>query len=218
MIRLKKINYMSQSLWQIGRPDLNVFFFNGLSFFLSFFLFLSSRRVGFESSTALFSMNNVIFGWTRYKTWTQSWKSLLFKVFYCICHIFSCIFWQASSYKKISKAKKLESLNFSESNTHQKTNVRGSFETEKLFLFSRMFIAIFFYYVKHQFLSQIIQQLLCVCKRRKEKDRHCFFLLQQANIFFRPKAIKKLFGCIRKEGSYQTPKSSNCFLAAWSSN
>ena len=49
----------------------------------------------FESFTAL-----------KYGTWfwmnkiqdrTQSWRSLLFRVFHCVCHIFSCIFWQASS-------------------------------------------------------------------------------------------------------------------------
>ena len=37
MVRLKKRNSMSQSLWQIGRPDLNAFFF----FFLFSFFFFS---------------------------------------------------------------------------------------------------------------------------------------------------------------------------------
>ena len=67
---------------------------------------------------------------------TQSWRSLLFKVFYCVCHIFSCIFWQACKLikkleKKISKPERIKSLNFAESNMHRKTNVRGSFETLK---------------------------------------------------------------------------------------
>ena len=35
--------------------------------------------------------------------------------------------------KKISKQKKKKSLNFAESNAHQKTNARGSFETYNLF-------------------------------------------------------------------------------------
>ena len=101
-----KTNVMSQSSWQIGRPDLNAFFnrfFFSLSLFLFFFFFfflLSSRRVRFESFTAL-----------KYGTWfwmnkiqdrTQSWRSLLFKVFHCVCHIFSCIFWQV--HKKLGKS------------------------------------------------------------------------------------------------------------------
>ena len=46
-IRLKKKKSMSQSLWQIERPDLNAFMF------LFCFVFLSSRRVKFESFTTL---------------------------------------------------------------------------------------------------------------------------------------------------------------------
>ena len=39
--------------------------------------------------------------------------------------------------KKTSKQKKkIKSLNFAESNVHQQTNARGSFETYNLFLFS----------------------------------------------------------------------------------
>ena len=37
--------------------------------------------------------------------------------------------------KKLNKQKKIERLNFAESNAHQKTNVRGSFETYNLFFF-----------------------------------------------------------------------------------
>ena len=43
---------------------------------------------------------------------TQSWRSLLFKVFYCVCHIFSCILTnkfikrKKKTWKKISKQKK----------------------------------------------------------------------------------------------------------------
>ena len=66
-------------------------------------------RVRFESFTAL-----------KYGTWfwmntiqdrTQSWRSLLFKVFHCVCHIFSCIFWQkkfTKTGKKNKQAKKFK--------------------------------------------------------------------------------------------------------------
>ena len=92
-----------------------VFFFVFVFLFVCLFVclfFLSSRRVRFESVTAL-----------KYGTWfwmnkiqdrTQSWRSLLFKVFHCVCHIFSCIFWQASSqknWKKIKQAKKKKKSN-----------------------------------------------------------------------------------------------------------
>ena len=105
-VRLKKINAMSQSSWQIGKPDLNAVFFNVFFFFL---FFLSSRSVRFELVTAL-----------KYGTWfwmnkiqdrTQSWRSLLFRVFHYACHIFSCIFWQASSFKtgkKLCQQKKFK--------------------------------------------------------------------------------------------------------------
>ena len=33
------------------------------------------------------------------------------------------------------QAKKIKSLDFAESNTHQKTNARGSFETNSLFIY-----------------------------------------------------------------------------------
>ena len=63
----KKKNYVSQSLWRIGIPDLNAFFFKHV--FVFFFFFLSSRRVKFESVTTLFSI--------KYGTWfldEQDWR------------------------------------------------------------------------------------------------------------------------------------------------
>ena len=137
---------MSQSLWQIGRPDLNVcvfffvFFFNVFFFFFpsSFFLsFLSSRHVKFGSVTTLFSM--------KYGTWfldeqdtrqnTEFKKSVVQSVLLCL----SCLFMYSLTSKfkkkkkkiekKLSKQKKIKSLNFAKSNADRKTNARGSFET-----------------------------------------------------------------------------------------
>ena len=120
---------MSQSLWQIGRPDLNAFFF------------LSSRYVKFKSVTTLFSM--------KYGTWffdqqdarqnTELKKFVVQNVLLCL----SCLFMYILTSKLIKnrKKKKLSKqinkrLNFAESNAHPKTNARGSFETYNLFFFS----------------------------------------------------------------------------------
>ena len=105
-IRLRKINAMSQSSWQIGRPDLNAFF---LTFFFFFFFFWAANLSDLSRSQ-LWNME-LDFGWTRYKAEHKSLRSLLFKVFHCVCHIFSCVFWQASHKKlkeKSSKQKKFK--------------------------------------------------------------------------------------------------------------
>ena len=80
--KAKKINAMSQSSWQIGIPDLNAFFFKHF-----FFFFLSSRRVRFESVTAL-----------KYGTWfldeqdtrqnTELKKSVVRSVSLCLSYLF----------------------------------------------------------------------------------------------------------------------------------
>ena len=54
---------MSQSWWQIRRPDLSAFFFN--LFF--FFFFFCAADVLDLSRSQLWNMN-LSFGWTRYKT------------------------------------------------------------------------------------------------------------------------------------------------------
>ena len=111
-LRLKKINAMSQSSWQIGKPDLNAVFFN------VFFFFFSEQQTCEIWVGHNFEIWNLIlldFAWTRYKAEHKSWRSLLFKVFHCVCHIFSCIFWQASHKKlekKIKQAKKKSNLEF----------------------------------------------------------------------------------------------------------
>ena len=77
--KAKKINAMSQSSWQIGRPDLNAFFLN--------FFFLSSRRLRFESVTA-----------QKYGTWflieqdtrqnTELKKSVVQSISLCLSYLF----------------------------------------------------------------------------------------------------------------------------------
>ena len=108
---------MSQSSWQIGRPDLNAVF--------NSFFFLSSRRVRFESFTAL-----------KYETWldeqdtrqnTELKKSVVQSVSLCLSYLFLYIL--TSKFikklgKKISKQKKIETLNFAESNAHRKNKCK----------------------------------------------------------------------------------------------
>ena len=101
---------MSQSSWQIERPDLNAVFLT----FLFCFCFFSEQQTSDLSRSQLWNME-LDFGWTRYKAEHKSWRSLLFKVFHCVCHIFSCVFWQASHKKlkkKIKRAKKNSNLEF----------------------------------------------------------------------------------------------------------
>ena len=79
-------NSVSQSLWQIGRPA---------GFFLTFFFFffcLSSRHVKFELVTILLWNMELDFWMNKIQDRAQSWRSLLFKVFSCVCYVFSCIF------------------------------------------------------------------------------------------------------------------------------
>ena len=73
-LKKKKKNAMSQSSWQIGRPDLNAFFFP--FFFFFFFFFLSSKRVRFESVILKYG-TWLDFGWTRYKARTQELKKFV---------------------------------------------------------------------------------------------------------------------------------------------
>ena len=125
---------MSQSSWQIGRPDLNAVFLT--CFF--FFFFLSSRCVRFESITALkygtcFWMNKIH---TDTRPNTELKKSVVQSVSLGLPYLFLYILtskfikhWE----KKISKQKKIQTLNFAESNTQRKTNARGSFEIWDLF-------------------------------------------------------------------------------------
>ena len=79
-----------------------------------FFFFFWAANVSDLSRSQLWNME-LDFGWTRYKAEHKSWRSLLFKVFHCVCHIFSCIFWQTSHkklFKKIKQVKKKSNLEF----------------------------------------------------------------------------------------------------------
>ena len=87
----------------------------------------------------------MIFEWTKYKIeinqTVQEVCKQLSNAFYCICHIFSCIFWQASLWKlycknrnlKKKQSKKIKSSNFAEWNVHCKTNACNSFDSETEF-------------------------------------------------------------------------------------
>ena len=66
----------------------NVFFF--------FFFFSWAADVSDLSQSQLWNME-LDFWMNKIQYRTQCWRSLLFKVFFCVYHIFSCIFWQASS-------------------------------------------------------------------------------------------------------------------------
>ena len=72
---------------------------------------------------------NLIFGWTRYKTSnTELKKSVVQSVLLCL----SCLFILTSKFIK-KKKKKIQGLNFAESNAHWKTNARDSFEICNLY-------------------------------------------------------------------------------------
>ena len=127
----KKKKSMSQSLWQIGRPDLNAFFF--LFVFLTLF-FLSSTNVKLDLVTTLFSMK---YG-TRYldeqdtrQTIKELKKCVVQSVLLCLSCLLTGNFIKIG--QKIKLAKTIKSLNFDESNAHRKTNARNRFETYNWF-------------------------------------------------------------------------------------
>ena len=93
-IRLKKS--MSQNLWQIGRPDPNAFF-NVFFFFFFFFSEQQACKIWVGHNLVQYEIWNLIFGWIRHKTEHKVEEVCCSEVFYFVCHVFSCIFWQASS-------------------------------------------------------------------------------------------------------------------------
>ena len=68
-------------------------------FFLTFFFFFWAADVSNLGRSQLCSVWNMELDlWmNKIQDRTQSWRSLLYKVFYYVCHFFSSIFWQASS-------------------------------------------------------------------------------------------------------------------------
>ena len=112
---------MSQRLWQIERPDCKC-----VVFFIFWFLFFSPQQkcqiwVG-HNLCPVWNMEldlwmNKTQDWNKSERRVQEGCIQLFNVFYqfyCVCHIFSCIFWQASSWKLVKKInnKTIISLNF----------------------------------------------------------------------------------------------------------
>ena len=62
---------------------------------------------------------------------TELKTSVVQSVLLCLTHLFLYILTSKfiKTWKKIKQAKKIQTLNFAESNAHRKTNARGSFET-----------------------------------------------------------------------------------------
>ena len=127
LIRLKKkkkkINAMSQSSWQIGRPDLNAFFF-----WTFFFPEQQTCQIWVGHS---FEIWNLIFGWARYKTEHRVEEVCCSKCFIVFVISF-LVYFDKKVHKKLKKeikqANKFQTLDFAESNAHRKTNARGSFD------------------------------------------------------------------------------------------
>ena len=110
LIRLKKKKIYVSKLVTDWKTWPKCGFFNAgfFFFFFFFFFFLSSWRFKWVGHITLFSMNMELEFWMNnlIQDRTQSWRSLLFKVSYYVCHVFSSIFWQASSLKKNWKQNK----------------------------------------------------------------------------------------------------------------
>ena len=125
---------MSQSLWQIGKPDLN-------AFFLPFFFFFPEQQtfqIWVGHNFVQYEIWNLIFGWTRYKKEQGVEEVCCSKCFIVSVMSFHLYFDKQvhkTTAKKLSK-KKIKSWNFAESNAHWKTNGRGSFEKNNFFFLS----------------------------------------------------------------------------------
>ena len=100
---------MSQSLWQIGRPDLNAFFF--LIFVFVFVFFLSLLPPPLEQQTCQiwvghrfvqYEIWNLIFGWTRYKTEHRVEEVCCSKCFIASVVSFH-VYFDKQSHKKLEK-------------------------------------------------------------------------------------------------------------------
>ena len=129
-IRLKKINAMSQSSWQIGRPDLNAFFFlAGFCLFVCLFVF-SEQQTCQIWVVHSFEIWNLILDEQDIRQNTELNKSVFQSVSLCLSYLFLYILTSkfVKNWGKIKQAKKIQTLNFA-SNAHRKTNARGRFET-----------------------------------------------------------------------------------------
>ena len=113
---------MSQSLWQIGKRDLNAFFSPEQQ---TFQIWVCHNFIQYE-------IWSLIFGWTRYKTGHRVEEVCCSKCFIVSVMSFHLYFdkqvHKKLKKKKLSKQKKkkrkrktIKSLNFAESNVHRKT-------------------------------------------------------------------------------------------------
>ena len=126
-IRLKKTISMSQSLWQIGKPDLNAIF--------NLFIFFSEQQtfqIWVGHNFVQYEIWNLIFRRTRYKTEHIVEEVCCSKCFIVSVVSFHLYFDKQVHKKKLNKKlskkkkrKKIKRLNFAESNAHRKTNARG---------------------------------------------------------------------------------------------
>ena len=103
MNKAKKINAMSQSLRQIGRPDLNAFFVCLFVFVFVCLFFSEAADVSDLSRSQLWNME-LDFGWTRYKTEHELKKSVVKSLSYLFLYILTSKF--IKNWKKLSKQKK----------------------------------------------------------------------------------------------------------------
>ena len=106
---------MSQSSWQIGRPDLNAVFLNVFFFFFFFFPEQQTCQIWVGHS---FEIWNLIFGWARYKTEHRVEEVCCSKCFIVFVISFLVYFDKKvhkklkKKKKKIKQAKKISNLGF----------------------------------------------------------------------------------------------------------
>ena len=125
-IRLKKNKCYVSKLMTDWKTWPECVFFNRLFFFFFFW----AVDVSDLSRSQLWNME-LDFGWTRYKTEDRVEEVCCSKCFVSVVSFLVYFDKQVHKKleKKLSKQKKIQTLNFAESNAHRKTNARGSFET-----------------------------------------------------------------------------------------
>ena len=122
MLRLK--NFYVSKLVKNSGTKLMSFAFSPPFFY--FFRSRQNRSVKFESATSIVKCEiwNLIVGWTRYKTELNQSTEVKYFVGQCVLLCLSYVLIYI-----LQRKIKNKSLNFAQSNMHQKTNAGGSFET-----------------------------------------------------------------------------------------